>query len=150
MARHLTSGTSAAEFQRQLQGQAFTLVDFHAQWCGPCKAISPQVDQLAMLHPHITFLKVDVDQCPDVSGSCSIAAMPTFILYSRGQEVSRVTGANPAKLRELLQQATSMSASAPQPMGFSAPSAMPAMSGGRVYMGAPAFGYANMAMPMAW
>jgi hypothetical protein len=33
-------------------------VDFHAQWCGPCKAISPQVDQLAMLHPHITFLKV--------------------------------------------------------------------------------------------
>ena len=51
-------------------------------------------------------LQVDVDQCPDVSGSCSIAAMPTFILFARGKEMSRVTGANPAKLRELLQQAT--------------------------------------------
>ena len=49
---------------------------------------------------------MDVDQCPDVSGSCSIAAMPTFILFARGQEMARVTGANPAKLRELLQLAT--------------------------------------------
>jgi len=144
-------GTSAVEFRRQMESQAFTLVDFFAEWCGPCKMIAPQVDQLAMLHPHITFLKLDVDQCPDVSGSCSIAAMPTFILFARGKEMARVTGANPAKLRELLQQATSMAASAPQPMSFAAPSAMPAMSGGRLYMAAPpAMGYPTMGMPMAW
>ena len=50
--------------------------------------------------------QVDVDQCPDISGASSIAAMPTFILYARGREMSRVTGADPAKLRQLLQQAT--------------------------------------------
>jgi thioredoxin 1 len=151
MVKQVMPGTSAAEFHRQMEGQAFTLVDFYAQWCGPCKMIAPQVDQLAMLHPHITFLKVDVDQCPDISGASSIAAMPTFILYARGREMSRVTGADPAKLRQLLQQATSMSASAPQPMSFGAPSAMSAMGGARMYMGAPvAMGYPNVAVPMGW
>lgn len=148
MVKQVTFGTSAAEFQRQMASQAFTVVDFFAKWCGPCKMIAPQVDQMAMSHPHITFLKVDVEECPEISQAYSIAAMPTFILFARGQEMSRITGADPAKLRQLLQQATSMSASAPQPMGFSAPSAMPAMSGGRMYMGA--LGYPNMAMPMGW
>ena len=51
-------------------------------------------------------VQVDVDECPDVSGMSNITAMPTFILYARGQEVARETGANPAKLRALLQKAT--------------------------------------------
>lgn len=51
-------------------------------------------------------VQVDVDECPDVSGMSNITAMPTFILYARGQEVARETGANPDKLRALLQKAT--------------------------------------------
>ena len=65
MVKQVMPGTSAAEFHRQMEGQAFTLVDFYAQWCGPCKMIAPQVDQLAMLHPHITFLK-----------ACAVRASP--------------------------------------------------------------------------
>ena len=73
MVKQVMPGTSAAEFRRQMEGQAFTLVDFYAQWCGPCKMIAPQVDQLAMLHPHITFLKACLFACLCVSITCVFA-----------------------------------------------------------------------------
>ena len=71
MVKQVMPGTSAAEFRRQMEGQAFTLVDFYAEWCGPCKMIAPQVDQLAMLHPHITFLKA----CPLPSSPFPLCAI---------------------------------------------------------------------------
>ena len=73
MVKQVMPGTSAAEFRRQMEGQAFTLVDFYAEWCGPCKMIAPQVDQLAMLHPHITFLKAcPLPSSPFPSPFCAI------------------------------------------------------------------------------
>jgi thiol-disulfide isomerase/thioredoxin len=54
---------------------------FTATWCGPCKQISPVVDNIAENNEHIRVIKVDVDECEDVSEYCKIDCMPTFKFY---------------------------------------------------------------------
>jgi thioredoxin len=138
-----------AEFRRQAEAQAFTVVDFFAEWCGPCKAIAPQVEQMAALHPHITFLKCDVDQCPEISGACGISSMPTFVLFERGREIARATGADASKLRDVLQRATSAAASAPVAAGY-VPSAVRSVAGDRLGMFASTSRYSTIAEPLKW
>lgn len=50
--------------------------------------------------------QVDVDQCPEIGGGCGISSMPTFILFEKGREIARTTGADVSKLRDMLQRAT--------------------------------------------
>ena len=63
------------------------VVDFHAQWCGPCKQIAPFYSQLASQHPHVQFLRVDVD-APGVRAIAQkyqFSAMPTFVAIQEGK-----------------------------------------------------------------
>ena len=72
-------------------------VQFSASWCGPCKRITPEIKNLAIKMPHITFFYVDVDKCPEISSEqgFSISQLPTFVFCKGGNEVvQRVTGAN--------------------------------------------------------
>jgi thioredoxin 1 len=149
MVRQVSPRTSMAEFRQQTEGQAFTVVDFFAEWCGPCKAIAPQVEQMAALHPHITFLKCDVDQCPEISGACSISSMPTFILFARGTEIGRTTGADASKLRDMLQRATSTASSAPVVSGY-APSALRSVAVDRLGMFSSTSSYSTIITPLKW
>ncbi|CAD0113629.1 unnamed protein product, partial [Aureobasidium uvarum] len=73
------------------------VVDFFATWCGPCKAIAPQV-------VNARFYKIDVDEVPEVAQELSIRAMPTFVLFKDGQEVATVVGANPTALEAAIKQ----------------------------------------------
>ena len=61
------------------------MIDFHAQWCGPCKMIAPQVEAMDKEMADVCFLKVDVDEAEDVAAEYSITAMPTFIFLKNGQ-----------------------------------------------------------------
>ncbi|KAJ7863078.1 thioredoxin-like protein [Mycena olivaceomarginata] len=54
------------------------VVDFHAVWCGPCKMIAPKYNQLASQNPQVQFLRVDVDEQPQISQTFRVSAMPTF------------------------------------------------------------------------
>ena len=71
--------TSVDEFKKLTSGTA--VVDFHAQWCGPCKAIAPFFDQLAKKNPKIKFGRCDVDAARDVAQMRGITAMPTFQFF---------------------------------------------------------------------
>ncbi len=70
------------------------LVDFFAEWCGPCKAMAPALDQVAQeMAGKLKVVKLDVDQNPTVTGKYGIRAMPTLILFKNGEVAAQHTGA---------------------------------------------------------
>lgn len=80
--------------QEVLKSEEPVLVDFHAQWCGPCKAMAPALDQVATeLAGKVKIVKVDVDENPKVTGTYGIRAMPTLILFKGGEVAAQHTGA---------------------------------------------------------
>lgn len=70
------------------------LVDFFAEWCGPCKAMAPALEQVAEeLKGKVKVVKVDVDASPNVTGKYGIRAMPTLMLFKDGKVAAQHTGA---------------------------------------------------------
>jgi thioredoxin len=70
------------------------LVDFFAEWCGPCKAMAPALDQVASeMKGKLKVVKLDVDQNPNVTGEYGIRAMPTLMLFKDGKVAAQHTGA---------------------------------------------------------
>ena len=82
------------------------LVDFYADWCGPCKMMAPFVDELASTYQGRALVaKLDTDRAPNVSQQFQIRGIPTTIVFKDGRELVRQTGAMPKKgLEELLKK----------------------------------------------
>jgi len=75
------------------------LVDFWAEWCGPCRAVGPIVEELAREYDgKLKVVKVDVDESQDVSARYRILSIPTLMVFKGGQEVERVIGAVPKQM----------------------------------------------------
>ncbi len=77
-----------------IQSKTPVLVDFWATWCGPCKAVAPTLDQLAGEYDgRVKIGKVDIDKNPKITAKFAIQAVPTFIVFKNGAEVSKLLGA---------------------------------------------------------
>ncbi len=79
-------------FEDEIDTDKVVLVDFYATWCGPCKKLSPILEEVATEHDEIKLIKVDVDQNPNLSQQFSITAMPTLVVIRNGEEVDRSVG----------------------------------------------------------
>ena len=101
--KHLVS---LEEFMEAIHDDCLVVVDFYAQWCGPCKAIAPLVEKLAKEYDgKAVFYKVDVENAaPEVV--VEVSAMPTFIFYRKGEQINLFQGANPKKLRQTVEELT--------------------------------------------
>lgn len=69
------------------------LVDFHAEWCGPCKMMAPELKRFAETHKEVRVLKVDIDKNRATAEKFNIQGVPTLILFKKGKILGRQSGA---------------------------------------------------------
>ena len=91
-------------FARTIEGSEVPiLVDFYADWCGPCKIMAPYVDEIAREKQGVALVaKLDTDRAQRTAGGFDIRGIPTSIVFKNGKEVARQTGAVPKKVLEEL------------------------------------------------
>ncbi|MEO6508804.1 MAG: thioredoxin [Patescibacteria group bacterium] len=85
---------SQADFQKVvLENEKPVLVDFYAEWCGPCKMTEPIVDELSNEMSDMVFVKIDVDKDQELASEYSVFSIPTFMIFKKGKVAGQFVGA---------------------------------------------------------
>ncbi len=95
------------EFEdKVLKSELPVLVDFWAEWCGPCKMIAPFLDQLSdEMKGKVNIAKINVDQNSKYAEQFGVRSIPCLILFKNGELIDTVVGADPGKIRKMVEKA---------------------------------------------
>lgn len=95
-----------AEYDELLKNNTSVFVDFYAEWCGPCKMVAPLVEEISNEETSVKFVKVNVDDNPDIAQRYGIMSIPTLIVFKNGEIAGSALGFQPKEaLQELVNKA---------------------------------------------
>ncbi|MGJ4138529.1 thioredoxin [Corynebacterium evansiae] len=101
-----TTEITGANFQETVQGDGIVVLDFWADWCGPCKRFAPIFEQASEENPDAVFGKVDTEANQELSAALQIQSIPTLMLFRDGVLLARESGLLPGKaINELIAKA---------------------------------------------
>lgn len=96
------------EFENVLKNKSMVIVDFYADWCGPCQKSAPTFKKLSLKYPDIEFIKVNTDdedgEGEDISAKYTVEVLPTFMSFSKGKVHSVVKGFKEENLKKLIEE----------------------------------------------
>ena len=92
-------------FEQIKNGDKTVLIDFYADWCGPCRMVAPVVEEIAKENASVVVGKINVDDEPELAQAYGVMSIPTLIVLKAGEEVARSTGARPkAQIQAMLEK----------------------------------------------
>ena len=78
-----------------LSSEKRVLLDFYADWCGPCQMVAPFINQIAEENPQYVIGKINVDEQPELAAQYDVAGIPSFVVIENGQIINKASGARP-------------------------------------------------------
>ena len=104
-----TVALTAETFEQTVLAPGITIIDFWADWCGPCKAFAPVYEQTSEAHPDIVFAKVDTEAEQTIAAEFEIRSIPTIMMFRDGIPLFRQAGALPGHaLEDIITQAQAL------------------------------------------
>ena len=89
---------NAEEYSEIVNSSTPVVIDFHATWCGPCKVLSPILEELDDEIEGVEFVKLDVDQHPQIAGQNQVMGVPTVVILKDGEVKDRFVGVQPKEV----------------------------------------------------
>ena len=89
---------NAEEYAEIINSTSPVVIDFHATWCGPCKVLSPILEELNDEIEGVDFVKLDVDQHPQIAGQNQVMGVPTVVILKDGEVKDRFVGVQPKEV----------------------------------------------------
>ena len=81
--------------EKVIKNDKVVIVDFYAEWCGPCKMLSPLIEKVSADYKDVEFFSVDIDENPDLAADLAIEGVPTLVRFKNGEEAARTVGLLP-------------------------------------------------------